>query len=85
MSYMKRLYIHYCLLLLVANPVVELSRKRITLEEDIPNQINPSIGCPFSTRCHVAIDQCEQMPNWFEAKPNHCVVCHIVEENCINQ
>ncbi|ATP42479.1 hypothetical protein CSE16_16395 [Solibacillus sp. R5-41] len=71
----------YTQALLSAIPVVERSRKRIILEGDIPNPINPPVGCPFRTRCHVAIDKCEQKPNWFEAKPNHWVACHIVEGN----
>ena len=64
----------------VANPDIERSRKRIILEGDLPNPINPPTGCPFASRCHLATEKCTTRPEWIEARPNHWVACHVVEE-----
>ena len=65
----------------IPNPNVERERERIMLEGDLPNAIDPPTGCPFRTRCPVAMEICSQPPIWKEAKPNHWVACHLVNEN----
>jgi oligopeptide/dipeptide ABC transporter ATP-binding protein len=63
----------------VPDPVEEEKRQRIILTGDVPNPANPPPGCPFNTRCPVAMDLCrEQDPEWREAAPKHWVACHRV-------
>jgi oligopeptide transport system ATP-binding protein len=64
----------------VADPLLERQRKRIILEGDVPSPANPPKGCPFNTRCPVAVDQCFHIqPEWRELRPEHWVACHIAE------
>lgn len=62
------------------DPKLERTRERIILKGDVPNPINPPSGCRFRTRCPKAMDICSlKSPEWFEAKPNHFVACHLYE------
>lgn len=64
----------------IADPDVERNRKRILLKGDIPNPINPPPGCPFASRCQLAMEKCTTVkPSWIEAIPGHWVACHVVE------
>jgi oligopeptide transport system ATP-binding protein len=68
----------------VPDPELEEKRERIILKGDVPSPANPPVGCPFNTRCPVAVDICfEVMPAWRELKPGHWVACHIAEEEAI--
>jgi len=59
-------------------PDPDAKRDRIILVGDIPSPANPPSGCPFHTRCPVAMDICsQQVPEWKEVKPNHHVACHL--------
>ncbi|MCC7358248.1 MAG: dipeptide ABC transporter ATP-binding protein [Anaerolineales bacterium] len=63
----------------VPDPYVEERRQRIILTGDPPSPANPPKGCPFNTRCPLAIDICrEQDPEWRAASPGHYVACHLV-------
>ncbi|MBI4769555.1 MAG: dipeptide ABC transporter ATP-binding protein [Chloroflexi bacterium] len=63
----------------VPDPVVEERRQRVILTGDVPSPANPPRGCPFNTRCPIAIDLCyHQEPDWREASPGHRVACHRV-------
>ena len=62
------------------DPLLEERRERIILSGDVPSPANPPPGCPFNTRCPIAVDICHQEnPDWREVRPNHWVACHLVE------
>ncbi len=61
----------------VFDPKINKERRRIILEGEIPNPLNPPKGCVFSTRCAYAQDICrEQGPNLVEVSEGHYVACH---------
>jgi oligopeptide transport system ATP-binding protein len=60
------------------NPVLEEKRVRIILDGDVPSPANPPPGCPFNTRCPIAVERCSQEdPEWRELKSDHWVACHL--------
>lgn len=62
----------------IPDPVMEVKRKRVILEGDVPSPANPPSGCRFHTRCPIAEDICKQdVPVWREAKDSHWVACHL--------
>lgn len=71
----------YTRALLSAIPVFDLKanreRKRIILEGEIPNPLDPPKGCVFSTRCPYKKDICEEKgPELVEQGQGHFVACH---------
>lgn len=66
------------LLSAVPVPDPDAKRERIILQGDLPSPANPPSGCPFHTRCPVAMDVCRTaVPEWREVKPGHRVACHL--------
>jgi oligopeptide transport system ATP-binding protein len=60
----------------IPDPEVELTRKRIILQGDVPSPMNPPSGCRFHTRCPLAIDKCMvQEPLMEETAPGHFAAC----------
>ncbi len=58
------------------DPEVSSKRKRIILEGDVPNPMNPPPGCSFSTRCAYKKDICSKVePQLVEIEPGHLVSC----------
>ena len=56
---------------------VDNAPQRIILEGDIPSPINTPPGCPFSTRCPYAKEECKKSkPELTELEPGHFVACH---------
>ena len=45
----------------IPDPVVDRNRKRIMLKGDVPSPINPPSGCPFHTRCQMAVETCSSL------------------------
>lgn len=61
----------------IPDPDVEEARKRIALEGEVPNPINPPKGCRFAGRCPMATEQCrEETPVMKEIEKEHFVACH---------
>ena len=62
----------------IHDPELEARRERIILTGDVPSPAKPPPGCPFSTRCPVAVPECSQAaPAWRELRPGHHVACHL--------
>jgi oligopeptide transport system ATP-binding protein len=67
----------------VPDPVVQRARTRVVLRGDIPSPLDPPSGCPFHTRCPVAVDRCtvEVPPLVGVTSPDHLVACHLVDRD----
>ncbi|MGE6601000.1 MULTISPECIES: ABC transporter ATP-binding protein [Lysinibacillus] len=63
----------------VPNPESE-KKDRIILTGDVPNPVNPPLGCTFHPRCFACIEVCRtKKPRNIEVKPGHFVACHLFE------
>ncbi len=71
----------YSQALLSAIPVSDptIRKKRIILTGDVPSPANPPSGCPFHTRCPVAMDVCRTVvPQLKPTASGRQVACHKV-------
>lgn len=74
----------YTAALLSAVPQADPKKRsrRILLEGDVPSPIHPPSGCPFHTRCPVAMDHCKtEIPSTKMASDGHSYVCHLDPED----
>lgn len=76
----------YALLSAIPTPNPKAERKRIILEGDTPNPINPPKGCRFCTRCFKAQDICNEIePPFVKIEEGHYATCHFpLSETCGN-
>lgn len=64
----------------IPEPNPTLRKDRIVLKGDVPSPANPPTGCPFHTRCPMAMDICSQKkPPLKEVRPGHFVACVLYE------
>ena len=62
----------------IPDPVVEASRERIILTDDVPSPIDPPKGCSFHPRCPFAMDVCREItPVLKKTTQGHSVACHL--------
>lgn len=70
----------------IADPDLEVSKKRIKLEGDLPSPVNPPSGCKFSTRCPYVKDKCKkERPIIREVLEGRYAACHFSEELYLNK
>ena len=68
------------LLSAIPEPNRQKKRERIILKGDVPSPINPPQGCPFHTRCPLAMDICKtKEPVLQDIGNNQIVACHLYE------
>ncbi|GGH84329.1 oligopeptide transport system ATP-binding protein [Pullulanibacillus pueri] len=59
-------------------PDPEYSGERVLLQGDIPSASEPPSGCPFHTRCPLAMEACKTVvPRLQESEADHFVSCHL--------
>jgi len=66
--------------LLSAVPVPDptAKRRRIVLQGDVPNPIQPPPGCHFHPRCPHVMERCRiESPQLREVAPGHVAACHL--------
>jgi oligopeptide/dipeptide ABC transporter ATP-binding protein len=60
------------------DPVAQRKRTRIILKGELPKPTAPPPGCPFHTRCPIAIPMCREIvPPLEEKRPGHWAACHL--------
>lgn len=63
----------------VPDPRIEAKHRRTILKGELPSPANPPAGCPFHTRCPIAVESCaHQQPAWRELKPGHWAACDLM-------
>lgn len=70
----------YTRALMDAVPIVGFGniRKRLTIEGELPDPMNPPSGCKFHTRCPHRMNVCTlREPQMVETGTNHMVACHL--------
>ena len=62
----------------IADPDLAAQSRRIVLQGDVPQPIDPPPGCPFASRCRYCMDVCrESNPDMKEIAPGHFLACHL--------
>jgi oligopeptide/dipeptide ABC transporter ATP-binding protein len=64
----------------VPDPLVERGRDWKVPEGDVPNPIDPPVGCAFHARCPHATDTCLTRPALIEIRAERNVACHYAEQ-----
>jgi len=61
----------------VPDPTLRDRENRLILEDDLPTQINDSIGCRFYSRCPFRTEKClNERPELKEVRREHFAACH---------
>lgn len=62
----------------VPDPPLQRERRRIVLQGEIPDPIDPPPGCRFASRCPLVEDRCrEHEPPLTERSPGHAAACWV--------
>ncbi|MEO8266293.1 MAG: ABC transporter ATP-binding protein [Ilumatobacteraceae bacterium] len=62
----------------IPDPPLQRARRRIVLQGEIPNPVNPPPGCRFQTRCPLVEDRCRvESPPLEEKVPGHWAACFV--------
>ena len=62
----------------IADPDLAAQSRRIVLQGDVPQPIDPPPGCPFASRCRHCMPVCrEALPDMREVSPGHYLACHL--------
>lgn len=65
----------------IPEPDPRKKKERIILQGDLPSPVNPPKGCPFHTRCPIAIEECKVIkPTLKEVKPGHQIACILYDK-----
>ena len=63
----------------LADPDLAAQSRRIVLQGDVPQPIDPPSGCPFRTRCRYAEKRCaETRPQLRDIGNGHLHACHVM-------
>ncbi len=69
------------LLSAIPEPNPRLNKRRIILQGDLPNPINPPAGCAFHPRCSLVEERCRiEAPVLEPASDGHLAACHLVKQ-----
>jgi len=61
----------------VPDPTLRDRENRLILEDDLPQQIEDTIGCRFYSRCPIRTDKCKnERPVLTEIREEHYAACH---------
>ena len=63
----------------IPDPIKSAGSKRIILQGDVPNPINPPSGCPFRARCRYVMEICKEEKPKLLGNEKHMVACHKVK------
>jgi oligopeptide/dipeptide ABC transporter ATP-binding protein len=62
----------------IPDPPLQRARRRIVLQGEIPNPVDPPPGCRFQTRCPLVEDRCRvESPPLEEKAPGHWAACFV--------
>jgi len=62
----------------IPDPPLQRARRRIVLQGEIPNPVNPPAGCRFQTRCPLVEARCRvENPPLEEKQPGHWAACFV--------
>jgi peptide/nickel transport system ATP-binding protein len=60
----------------VPDPKIQKARQHTALDGEVPDPLNPPLGCRFQSRCPYASDPCrKEEPPLVERKPGHLAAC----------
>jgi oligopeptide/dipeptide ABC transporter ATP-binding protein len=60
----------------IPDPAKERNKAFAPLHGDLPSPVNPPSGCPFRTRCPIAVDRCAAVTPLLRPVGEHLVACH---------
>ena len=63
----------------IANPKAARARKRTVLQGELPSALAPPAGCPFHSRCPIAVERCKtDKPELHTVGNSARAACHLV-------